>query len=581
MSGPVQVVGREDELALIRAFATREGFAALVLEGEAGIGKTTLWREATAAAAEGDARVLVARPALAEAGLAFSALSDLLATVMDEPLDGLPPPQAAALEVALLRTPTTDGGVDPRTVSAAVLSMLRALGGTSRLVLAVDDIQWLDSASAAALAYAFRRLASEQVRLVASLRLEPGQGDSPLVGALPPERAARVRVGPLSSGALHRMIRTRLGRALPRPVLLRVHELAGGNPFYALELARTLPLDAQADHRLPPSLELLLRERLGRLPEGVLPHLEAAALVLDAGVELLEALSPAPDGVGDLLDEAVAAGVIEIDRGRVRFTHPLLAEAATSMLGPNRRSQLHARLASMSDDPEQRAHHLALAAARPDKEIADAIERGARAAEARGALTTAGQLHRSAATLTPAGEEAQRWRRTIAAARAFNASGLQTLAIRLLESIVGEVPGGVLRAEVLTALAELIDDDLEAGERAAEEALRNAGDDDRCLTAALAVRADVSFVRDADVARVLRFQRSAVSAARRTGDRRLLIRTQTGLAWYEIVGGLPGASLQPALELQRQERLPLTYAESPSFVVGMRHLYADRPGRGP
>ena len=463
MTGPVQVVGREDELALIRAFATRAGFAALVLEGEAGIGKTTLWREATAAAAEADARVLVARPAQAEAGLAFSALGDLLASVIDEAVDGLPLPQAAALEVALLRRSATDGAVDARTVSAAVLGMLRALARTGSLVVAVDDVQWLDSASAAGLAYAFRRLGDERVRLVAALRLEPGQPDPPLIGALPPERCARIRVGPLSSGALHRLIRMHLGRALPRPVLLRVHELAGGNPFYALELARTLPVDAQADHRLPPSLEQLTRERLGRLPARLRPLLEAAALVADAEVELLESLSPAPDGVGELLDEAVAAGVIEVEGGRVRFTHPLLAEAATALSGPNRRRQLQARLASMTDDPEQRARHLALGTARPEMEIADAIEQGARAAEARGAQTIAGQLYRSAATLTPAGE-----RPTGGGGRSPprvpSTSPGSDGGIELLESILEEVRGGVLRAEALMALAELVEDDFDAAD---------------------------------------------------------------------------------------------------------------------
>ena len=145
---------------------------ALVLEGEAGIGKTTLLREAVAAASGAGASVLMAWPAPAEAELAFSGLGDLLADALDEVVPELPEPQAKALEIALLRRQAGGRPVDAHTVSAGVLSALRTLAERNPVVVAVDDVQWLDRGTAAALAFAFRRLSSGRVRLVASLRVE-------------------------------------------------------------------------------------------------------------------------------------------------------------------------------------------------------------------------------------------------------------------------------------------------------------------------------------------------------------------------------------------------------------------------
>jgi hypothetical protein len=189
-----EVVGREAELEIVGAFAAGEGPTALVLEGEAGIGKTTLLRDAVAGASGAGARVLTAWPAAAEAALAFSGLGDLLADVLDELVSELPAPQANALEIALLRRDPSGRPVDPHTVSAGALSALRALAERNAVVVAVDDVQWLDRETAGALAFAFRRLIDERVRLVASLRLE-----QPLVQAEPRSRR-HIAVGDVRLG---------------------------------------------------------------------------------------------------------------------------------------------------------------------------------------------------------------------------------------------------------------------------------------------------------------------------------------------------------------------------------------------
>ena len=433
MAEPRKVVGREQELRLLWDFVGGDRARVVLLEGDAGIGKTTLMREAITAASNEGARVLAARPAAAEAGLAFAGLGDLLADVLQAIVTELPPPQAAALEVAFLRRKAEGRSVDLHTVSAGVLAALRALGERDAVVVAVDDLQWLDRETVAALAFAFRRLGDERVRLIAALRRDHGRALPALIESLPPERITRIQIGSLSVGTLHEVIRIHAGRTLPRPVLLRIHELTDGNPFYALEIVRSLPPhEPPSGFQMPPSVEALTTRRLGRLEGPVRRVLEPAALLRDPTVSLLEALSKEPRQVDQRLDRAVSAGVIELSVDRIRFTHPLLAEAMATMIGPRRRSQLHAELAQLVEDPEQRARHLALVSSRPCTETADEIERGARVAAARGAPAAAAELLEMAAAVTPDSQPSSRWRRTIEAARACKPAGLPARGRKLL-----------------------------------------------------------------------------------------------------------------------------------------------------
>ena len=148
------MIGRDRELDEIRSFLDLEGGVAgvLLIQGEAGIGKTTLWQAGVEAARERSFRVLSASPSAAETGMSFAALADLLGGVADEVLAALPAPQRRALEVALLLREAEGSAPDQRAVAAAVLSVLRTLSLADRVLLAVDDVQWLDAASAATLA---------------------------------------------------------------------------------------------------------------------------------------------------------------------------------------------------------------------------------------------------------------------------------------------------------------------------------------------------------------------------------------------------------------------------------------------
>jgi predicted ATPase len=159
------IIGREDELGTIEAFLERvqDGPAALVRTGEPGIGKTVLWEAGVEEARGRIDRVLTCRGVEAEASLSFAGLSELLAPVLEEALPSLVPPRREALEVALLLVRPGDRAPDAHAIGLAVLDMLRALTGSGRVLVALDDSQWLDPASAGAIQIAFRRLQDESI----------------------------------------------------------------------------------------------------------------------------------------------------------------------------------------------------------------------------------------------------------------------------------------------------------------------------------------------------------------------------------------------------------------------------------
>jgi DNA-binding CsgD family transcriptional regulator len=474
-----EIVGRDEELAQISSFLSDQtGTGALLIEGEPGMGKTTLWREAVADAAELKWIVLETRPSAAEAGFAFCGLSDLLDLRIGELAPRLPMPQAAALEIALSRREPEDASPVPGLLSLALLNALRALAEESNVVVAVDDVQWLDRESASALAYAFRRLERNSLRLIASVRLDQKPSPSPLIEAFAPEAVTRLRVGPLSAAALHRAIRVHLDRTLPRPLIVRIHEVAGGNAFYALELARSFPEDSGPDFALPSTLERLTADRLRRLAPPVLHVLEPAALLANPTTTLLEQLEDDSTLAGRHLDEAAVAGVIQLEDDRVRFTHPLLAEGTAALIAPRRRRALHRRLAELVSDPEEKARHLALASDGPDEDVAAALDVAARHARARGAPDAAAALAELARKRTAPGDAPALRRRGVEAAQFHFDAGDATRATGLLREVIDASAPGPERAELLYRLLSMSWMNLHEGVRdPALRALEEAGDD--------------------------------------------------------------------------------------------------------
>ena len=445
-----EIVGRETELSLLRTFIEQDegGPTALLLEGEPGIGKSTLWLAGAEHAAARGLRVLTARPSEAERGLAHAGLGDLFEGVLADVLPSLAPPRRRALEVVLLVEDAHDDPVDHRALAVAVRDVLDVLSDREPVVVAVDDVQWLDASSARALAFALRRLSEKNVRVLLARRLADGVEASELESSLP---ADRVEIGPLSVGAVHRLLSDRLGRSFARQTLLRIHERSGGNPFFALEIARALHGDVDPLEPLPvpETLEGLVRVRLTGLPETTLEALGLASAIGTPSEALLEQA-----GVSEsALDPALAAHVVERENGTIRFTHPLLSTALYNDLGEQRRS-VHARIAGVVDDPVARARHLALSRREPDAEVAGILDEAATLAADRGASAMAAELAEQALRLTPETESDERGRRALTAARSHQAAGEWTRARAIATSLV-ETEQGALRAEGLIVLADL------------------------------------------------------------------------------------------------------------------------------
>jgi DNA-binding CsgD family transcriptional regulator len=454
----VEIVGREEELGSLSGFLDarpeQPGARALALEGEAGIGKSTLWRIAAGDAAARGLRVLTTQPAEAERGLAHAGLGDLFEDVLVDVGRELTAPRRRALEAALLVGDGAGDPVDARALGVAVRSVLELLAADG-VVLAIDDLQWLDAPSAAALAFALRRLGTADVRLLWTRRLgAPHQGIG-LENALD-ERVERIRVGPLSVGAMHGVLRSALGRAIPRPTLLRLHEVSGGNPFYALELARALG-DADAAH--DPTQPLPVPERLEELVSARLAGFSGEtreALVLASADARLAPSHLLAAGVDpDALAPALDAGVVDLERESVRFTHPLLASVLYQGLTVERRRQAHRTLAGVVADPLARARHLALSTDAQDAELSGILEEAATLADGLGASSVAAELAEHAIRLTPEGERLALDRRSAVAARAHRATGEVERARTVAEAFLARAEPGPERAEALALCAEV------------------------------------------------------------------------------------------------------------------------------
>lgn len=466
-----KVVGRQEELDSITAFLdeVRDGPSALALVGEAGIGKSTLWRAGVEHARTRGLRVLSSRPAEAERSLAHVGLGDLCEDVLDDVLPALTPPRRRALEVAMLRDETVGDPVDDRALAVAVRDMLVLLGDQEPTVIAVDDVQWLDPSSSSALAFALRRLPPTPVLLLFARRLVDGPQPTGPEQALAPERVRRLAVGPLSIGALHQLLHDRLGRQFARQTLLRIHERSGGNPFFALELARFLDaeVDPLAPLPVPETLDELLRARIAGFHASTREALALASALGTATESLLARAGITPDA----LAPALSAHVLEREDGTIRFTHPLLPAVLYRDLGEERRG-VHERIARVAEDPLLRALHLALSKEVPDADVAAVLEEAAGLAADRGASAMTATLAEHAVRLTPPEASAQRHRRALAAARAHQTAGEWTRARTIARELLADPEIGSLRADVLILLSEL--ESVDRTVELLEEALREA-----------------------------------------------------------------------------------------------------------
>ena len=400
-----------------------------------------------------------------ETTASFSGLADLVGPLFDAQGDLLPPPQRDALGAALLRT--TPGAATAGAVSAGTLGLLRLAARAAPVLVAVDDLQWLDPPTAAALRFALRRCDENPVRLLATVRT--GTRDVMVVD----DGVERLGIGPLGFDALAHIIAAELGHPLSRPALQRIGRLAGGNAFIALELARAEAGVAADDVLRSDEVGRLVGDRLRLLPAATQTGIATVAALARPRAA---AIAAAVDDMS-ALDPAFEAGVLVESGDEFRFSHPLLAEAAIGGLPPARRRAVHARLADLADEAEERGRHLAEATLAPDDAVAAVVDAGAVAAAGRGAPAAAAELLEAAVRLTPPSDLPTRDERLLRAGEHHLQSGDAGRAIVLFGRALDDEPAGALRARILMAIATHEQTDAVAGSTLALEALDACGDD--------------------------------------------------------------------------------------------------------
>jgi DNA-binding CsgD family transcriptional regulator len=579
-----RLLGREQEFRSAIGFidAAWPDSWTILLEGPPGVGKTRLWEALVQHARVTTPHVLVCRPSIADSMVGFAALTDLFASVPDDLVADLPGVQRAALARATLTSEDSGTTIDPRAVGAAVLSVLRRLSSAGQVVVAIDDVQWVDASSARALEHAIRRVDSD-LGLLASRRTQPA-----LATGLDAPATARARgmltidVAPLDD----RHIATLVKAGEPRlgPVAsARVVDLAGGNPLFAVELALAgrrgdLGLDSA---RVPQSVRELVSARAASLPRSARLVLLAASMLRTrsivtisdvAGVPLARAVA----GLG--LAERESLVVVNQDLGEVRFIHPLYSAAVNDMAGTDERRELHSRASQLLSSEEERAWHLAAATVLTDADIADTLEAAAESARSRGSPELAGDFARHAVRLTPPAQREKRLRRTLAVADYDFHSGHVTRAKHLAEEVLDQSESPTLRAAALRELGELTyhQDSFSESARLFEQSLE-LDSSDSVAAAQIELHLAFAVFTTGDYQQSSMHARRALSRAAEAGDRFLQAQALPVVALTDYFAGRPldEAAVLQALawnEPTRVAPVPLR----PGFVVGSIFIWEGR-----
>ena len=503
------------------------GPSSLTVIGGSGIGKTALWRYAAAKAREQGFRVLVSRPAEEEMPLSGVGLTDLFESVR---LVGL-----------------TVGTDDLFSTGRAVLAALRGIAADEPLVIAVDDVQWLDSFSARVLRYALRRLETEPIAIVTTLRSD-GAGSDPLAwsATLPLERQVVIEPGPLGLDDIRRLIGDTTG-AVPRPTLRRIHRMSAGNPLYALELARTLRTKGGGTSGdpllLPDSVQMAIGDRIESHGGDLWPLLEVVSAIGRPSVGSLRKLQM-PGDLEELLALAQQERLLVVEEDlTVRFSHPIVGSVVYARIDPIARRDLHERLAELATDPDVRARHLALSNDEADEDVAAALEEAAGRASRRGAPDLAAEFIAHSLRLTPDDDEAATRRRRLLQIEDLAASGEAGRALALADGLLASLPHGPDRAAVLVQRFKVEDDDLAFADLLLEEALVDAGEDEALRGRVLDMLAWLRGILRGNLKGGIRCAEEGIEIARRTDDEPLRMLAQSSLALMGALIGEPHRDL--------------------------------------
>ena len=437
--------GREDQCAqldwlLERALAGHSGV--LMLRGDAGVGKTALLEYAITSASASALTAVRVAGVESEMELAFAGLSQLCAPVLDR-LERVPGPQRDALQTTFGLS--AGAAPDRLLVGLAVLSLLSEVAQERPLLCVIDDAQWLDRASAQALAFVARRMLAEPVVLLFAA-LEPSD---PLTGL--PELALEGLSDADARALLSSVVPGRLDGRIADQIIAETR----GNPLALLELPRGLSAGQLAGgFGLPGALSLSGRiessflRRLEALPEDTRRLLLVAAAEPTGDPALLWRAAEGLAIDARALEPAESDRLIDVDR-RVRFRHPLVRSALYRGATAQERREAHRALAEATDarvDPDRRAWHLAVATAGANEAVATELERAAARAHARGGLAAAAAFQERAVELTS--DPSLRAQRALAAAQTKYEAGALDDAVALLDIADAAAQQGPQRARV-------------------------------------------------------------------------------------------------------------------------------------
>jgi DNA-binding CsgD family transcriptional regulator len=411
VSAAFGLFGREDALQSIDEVLVSGGSALAI--GDPGAGKSSLLRAAAQLAKVHRRKVLSVTPTQFDQGLPFAGLAELIGQLPDGADISLPAPQRRALAVALQRAEPDGREADALAVPLAVRGLLTQFTESAPAALVIDDLQWLDQASAGSLGFALRRISVHPQRLSVLVATRPERGaGADLIRCLA-EPLHEFSLSPLDDWAIGQLLRKRLGPRWTAPMSAGVAKASGGNPFLALEIARAMQAGAPAGRAsaqpghdpvlpVPPSLAELLGDRVAQLPHDardVLLLVSAAGRLTVAQLQGIVGEA----GLGPALEAAADADVALVGaKSVVAFTHPLLASAVYDAAAPAERRRAHRVLAGSLDDPVERARHRSKSSVAPDETVAAELERAAEISLGRGAPQLAGELLEGAAMATPA-----------------------------------------------------------------------------------------------------------------------------------------------------------------------------------
>ncbi len=492
----------------------------LAITGPEGIGKTTIWRAAVDELRSAGTCVLVGSPAPEELQAAMVGLFDLFGGIDGAEVSGDP----------RLYEPDTELFTRGR----LVLSTLQQLSTDRLVVLAIDDLQWLDPISTRCLRYALRRLDRRAVSVLATGPHLEGSGTTTIAA---PGEIEKLEVGPLSSSELRSVLEAR-GLTLSRPSLELLHQVSGGNPSHAIELALTI--DFSGDRLSLAELSPLRSATSMQLARMVPAVAEVVRVCAALGPTPLAVVEQVAVDVAALADALSDGSLVTDDSLTVRCGNPSLGSAALGEMTPAQRRALHARIASLMIDPDVRARHLALSQVDRDARVADQLASASSRAAQRGAPGLAAELLAHSRRLTPLDDLAAAGRRTVLEILRRAAAGETARALSMIDDLLNVLPPGRERANLLTLRAGL---DFRQGDNLLARALDEAGDDDALRGRVLDQMAFAACSYQGKLARAEELASSALAIAHQLDDAELEVLASGTVADAAALSGNPKPEL--------------------------------------